>query len=352
MTLTSDTGYVDIVVTDSKGKYLLRTPRGVSSFYTVVIESDGQTYGTTTSRIRFDAGNPIEIAIFLNPYVPPKSGKTGVIDVSEFEANVPSSARAAYKRGMTFISEGNLEQAINSLEEAVADYPQYVRALNDLGVTLMKVDRLDEATERLRSAVDIGKRLFHPRMNLGIVLNRQRKFQEAIDVLDPLYHEYHTVVEVNLAYAEALDGARKFADAENVYRAVMAAHKIDEKIYNLVEFKLGVLLNRAGRFREAAAELENVVTRDATIVNAHLQLGGALMQLQRLDRAETELLRAYELGGPVAGAAQLLLGHVYYQQRRFKDAERAFEQYLTDVPSAPNATQVRTLIASLRSAKS
>lgn len=352
MTLTSDTGFVDIVVTDSKGKYLLRTPRSVSTFYTVTIDSDGQTYGTTTARIRFDASNPIEIAIFLNPYVPPKSAKAGVIDVSEFEANIPSSARAAYKRGMTFISEGNLEQAINSLEEAVADYPQYVRALNDLGVTLMKVDRLDEAADRLRAAVDIGKRLFHPRMNLGIVLNRQHKYQEAIDVLDPLYHEYHTVVEVNLAYAEALDGDKKFADAENVYRAVMAAHKIDEKIYNLVEFKLGVLLNRAGRFREAAAELENVVSRDATIVNAHLQLGGALMQLQRLDRAETELLRAYELGGAAAGAAQLLLGHVYYQQRRLKDAERAFEQYLTDVPSAPNATQVRTLIATLRSTKS
>jgi tetratricopeptide (TPR) repeat protein len=352
MTLVSDTGFVDIVVTDSKGKYLLRTPRGVSSFYTVTIDSDGQTYGTTTARVRFDAGNPIEIAIFLNPYVPPKSAKTGVIDVSEFEANIPSSARAAYKRGMTFISEGNLEQAINSLEEAVADYPQYVRALNDLGVTLMKVDRLDEAAERLRSAVDIGKRLFHPRMNLGVVLNRQHKYKESVEVLDPLYHEYHTVVEVNLAYAEALDGEKKFADAENVYRAVMAAHKIDEKIYNLVEFKLGVLLNRAGRFREAAAELENVVTRDATIVNAHLQLGGALMQLQRLDRAESELLRAYELGGASAGAAQLLLGHVYYQQRRLKDAERAFEQYLNDVPSAPNATQVRTLIATLRSTKS
>lgn len=350
--LVSDTGFVDIVFTDSKGKYLLRTPRGQSTFYTITIESDGQTFGTTTARVRFDAGNPSEIAVFLNPYVPPKSGKTGVVDVSEFETNIPSSARSAYKRGMTFISEGNLAQAINSFEEAVADYPQYVRALNDLGVTLMKVDRLDEAAERLRSAVDIGKRLFHPRMNLGIVLNRQRKFQEAINVLDPLYHEYHTVVEVNLAYAEALDGAKKFADAENVYRAVMAAHKIDEKIYNLVEFKLGVLLNRAGRFREAAAELENVVTRDATIVNAHLQLGGALMQLQRLDRAESELLLAYELGGPYAGAAQLLLGHVYYQQRRYKDAERAFEQYLTDVPSAPNATQVRTLIATLRSAKS
>ena len=352
MTLVSDQGFVDIVLTDSKGKYLMRTPRSVAAFYTVTIETDDQTYGTTTTRIRIDAGNPSETAIFLNPYVPPKSAKASVIDVSEFESNIPSSARAAYKRGMTFISEGNLEQAIKSLEEAVADYPQYVRALNDLGVMLMKLDRLPEAAERLRSAVDISKRLFHPRLNLGIVLNRQGKFQEAIDVLDPLYHEYHGVVEVNLAFAAALDGARKFADAENVYRAVMAAHKIEDKIYNLVEFKLGVLLNRAGRFREAAAELENVVTRDPSIVNAHLQLGGALMQLQRLDQAESELRRAYELGGSSAGAAQLLLGHLYYQQRRFKDAERAFEQYLTDIPTAPNATQVRTLIAALQTTKS
>jgi tetratricopeptide (TPR) repeat protein len=352
MTLVSDTGFVEVVMTDSKGKYLLRTPRSQSLFYTVTIEGDGQTFGTTTARVRFDANNPSEITVFLNPYVPAKSAKTGVVDVSEFESNIPSSARAAYKRGMTFINEGHLEQAIKSLEEAIAEYPEYVRALNDLGVMLMKVGRLPEAAERLHAAVDIGKRLFHPRMNLGMVLNRQGKFQEAIDVLDPLYHEYHGVVEVNLVYAEALEGARKFADAENVYRAVMAAHKIEEKIYNLVEFKLGVVLNLAGRYREAAAELQNVITRDPSIVNAHLQLGGALMQLQRLNQAETELRRAYELGGAAAGAAQLLLGQLYFQQQRFKDAERAFEQYLTDIPTAPNATQVRTLIASLQTTKS
>ena len=351
MTLVSDDGFSDIVLTDSRGKYVMRTPRGASAFYTVTIDTDRQTYGTTSARIRLDAGNPSETIIFLNPYVPPESAKSTVVDVSDFEASIPSSARAAYKQGITFISQRDMDRGIKSLEEAVAIYPQYVRALNDLGVTLMKMDRLDEAADRLRAAVEISKRLFHPRMNLGIVLNRQRKFQEAIEVLDPLYHEYHGVAEVNLAYAEALEGARKFADAENVYRAVMAAHKIDDKTYNIVEFRLGVLLNRVGRFNEAAIELQNVISRNPTTVNAHLQLGGALLQLQRLKMAETELLTAYELGGPPAGAAQFLLGHVFWQQGRYKDAERAFQQYLTDVPSAPNASQVRTLIAALQATK-
>jgi len=38
--------------------------------------------------------------------------------------------------------------------------------------------------------------------------------------------------------------------------------------------------------------------------------------LQRLDRAESELLRAYELGGSSAGAAQLLLGRAHLRDRR------------------------------------
>src|SRR6266545_451293 len=71
MTLVSDQGFVDVVFTDSKGKYLMRTPRTVGAYYTVTIESDNQTYGTTTASIRIDAGNPREIAVFLNPYVPP-----------------------------------------------------------------------------------------------------------------------------------------------------------------------------------------------------------------------------------------------------------------------------------------
>lgn len=65
------------------------------------------------------------------------------------------------------------------------------------------------------------------------------------------------------------------------------------------------------------------------------------MQLQELARAETERRRAYELGVKLAGGAQLLLGHISYGERRLEDAQRAFEQYLKDVPSAPNASQIK-----------
>ncbi len=74
------------------------------------------------------------------------------------------------------------------------------------------------------------------------------------------------------------------------------------------------------------------------------------MQLHQDERAERELLRAYELGGASAAGAQLLLGHLYYSQKKFPDAQKAWEQYLKDLPSAPNTAEVTQLIANLKAA--
>lgn len=348
LTLARDDGFVDTVFTDSKGKYLVATPRGRTLFYTVTIETDNQTYGTTTANFTLDPNNPHETVIFLRPLEAEKRSASGILDVTNFEGNVPAKARAAYKRGMGFVSDGKFESAIGSLQEAIDIYPKYVRALNDIGVIFLKLNRLDEAAGRFRDATEISKRFFHPRMNLGTVLNRQGKFREALEVLEPLYNENRGMLEVRLAYVEALEGAGELSDAEKVYRSALSSKNLSPAVRAVMQLGLGVVLNRQRRFAEAVAELETAIMLDGSVANTHLQLGGALMQLQRLERAESELLRAYELGGALAGGAQLLLGHIYYSERRFGDAQRAFEQYLKDVPSAPNAPQVAELIADLK----
>ena len=114
-----------------------------------------------------------------------------------------------------------------------------------------------------------------------------------------------------------------------------------------MHFCLGVVLNRQRKFGEAVTELQKAIAIDDA-ANSHLQLGAALMLLEQPNAAEHELLRAYELGGQAAGAAQLLLGNLYCAQQRFSDAQRALEQYLKDVPSAPNAPQVVKAIADLK----
>jgi tetratricopeptide (TPR) repeat protein len=350
LTLVRDDGFIDTVFTDSKGKYSITTPKGggTTVFYTVTVETDNQTYATTTATFRLDPNNPNQTAIFLRPLTAAKSAVPAVVDVTNFEGNVPSKARAAYKRGMDFVGEGKLESAIPSLQEAISIYPQYVRALNDLGVAYLKLSQLDEAAATFRKATEISKRFFHPRMNLGIVLNKQRKYREALEVLEPLYNENRGMLEVRLAYANALEGAGELAEAEKLYRSTLGSKNLPNSAQAVLQFKLGVILNRQGRYADAASELEQAIMLDHEVANFHLQLGGALMQLQEYDRAEKELLRAYELGGSAAGAAQLLLGHIYYAERKLADAQKAFEQFLRDVPAAPNAEAIAKLISELK----
>jgi Flp pilus assembly protein TadD len=349
LTLVRGDGYIDTVFTDSKGKYSITTPKaGGQVFYTVTVETDNQTYATTTASFRLDPNNPNQAQIFLRPLTAEKPAVLAVVDVTNFEGNVPSKARAAYKRGMDFVGEGKLESAIDSLQEAISIFPQYVRALNDLGVAYLKLNQLDEAAVAFRKATEISKRFFHPRMNLGIVLNKQKKYKEALDVLEPLYNENRGMLEVRLTYANALEGAGQLVEAEKLYRSTLGSKNLANGARAVLQFKLGVILNRQGRYADAASELERAIILDHDVANFHLQLGGALMQLQEYERAERELNRAYELGGSAAGAAQLLLGHIYYAERKLANAQKAFEQYLRDIPAAPNAEAITKLISELK----
>jgi len=350
LSLARDDGFTDTVFTDSKGIYVMRTPTNQAVSYTVTIQGDRQMFDTTTINFRLDRNSPARIPIFLKALSAERRPGNGnsVLDVANYEGNVPPKARAAYKLAMESASAGHFDRAIPDFQEAIAIFPEYVRALNDLGVAFMKVNRLDAAAKTFRKAIELDKRFFHPQMNLGIVLNKQGKYQEALEVLAPLYAENRGMLELRLAYGQALGGAGQVATAEKIYRSTLESKNLQNAVKANLYFRLGVVLNREGHFVDAVLELERALALDPDGANTHVQLGAALMQLQQADRAERELVRAYQLAGAGVGIAQLLLGQIYYAERKFDAAEKAFEQYLKDVPSATNYEQIAKLVQELK----
>ena len=115
-------------------------------------------------------------------------------------------------------------------------------------------------------------------------------------------------------------------------------------------YLLGLLFNRKQRFSEAVKELETAGKMLPNSPRIHLQLGAALLQLSKLEEAERQLLAAYRIAGAEMGAAQFLLGELYFAQKKYENAMRAFEQYLADVPKAPNAAQVLSVVEKIRAA--
>jgi Flp pilus assembly protein TadD len=349
-TLSRDDGRIEVVFTDTKGKFQVTGDLIRDADYIITVESDGATYDTTVATFRIVRGTPVYTTVFLRPFTGKSKTVPGVVDVRGMDVNVAKDAVAAYEAGMKALGAGQTDAAITQLKRAVKLAPHYLRALNDLGVLYLQLNRLPEAAELFAQVVKLDESFLVARLNLGVVLHRQGKDNEAMQTLATLYEKDRAMKGVALSYADALLAVAQLAKAEQVLRGALNESTNDNAAQVDLHFKLGVILNRQDRFDEAAVELRKAVTINDTAANAHLLLGATLLQLNRLDEAEKSLLRSYEVAGPGAGNAQMFLGQLYLMQQKPALALKAFEQYLKDIPDAVNAAQIKAEIEKLKTA--
>jgi len=345
-TLTRDDGRIETVFTDTKGKFQVTGDLIRDADYVITVETDGATYDTTVATFRIVRGTPVYTPVFLRPYKGKPAATPGVINA--MEANVDKNAVAAYEAGMKALGNGQTEAAITELKRAIKISSHYLRALNDLGVLYLQLNRLPEAADLFAQAVKVDENFHLARLNLGVVLHRQGRDKEAVKMLASLYEKDRSLKGLALSYADALLGVAELVKAEQVLRAALTESTSDSSAQVDLHYKLGVVLNRKDQFAEAAEELKKAVTINDSAANAQLLLGATLLQLNRLEESEKSLLRAYEVAGPSAGNAQMFLGQLYLMQQKPAAALKAFEQYLKDVPGAPNAVQIKAEIERLK----
>jgi tetratricopeptide (TPR) repeat protein len=342
---TDDGGRNEILFTDSNGR--IEVVQNVSVPYTIIVESDDETYATTS--VAFDpAYSGKYVTIHLKPLESKPTYPPAVVNVNTTDTNVSPKAREVYESALELIKTQQYEQAVEPLKGAIALQPDYFHAYNDLGVLYMKLNKLDQAAEALRHAIKINDKIYLPHLNLGIVFNRLAKYKEAADLLTKLERTNpDRSSKINPPLIEATMGAQRWADAERQIRKGLKFNELD--IVDL-KIKLGTVLMRQGKFDDAAVVLREAVEARPDSALANLDLGGTLLQTGSLDEAEALLRRAYEIKGSTMAGAQLLLGTLYFQKKDYPKAIEAFTTYLRDLPDAPNAAQVREAIDKLRQA--
>lgn len=345
--LSRDDGRIETVFTDNKGKFLITGDLVRDADFVVRVQGDGRSFASTTVTFRTFRNIVTFVPVFLNPIEGAKRPSPAVLNV--IDVDVPADARASYEQAMDALNRKETQLAIEDLKKALALYPKYLRALNDLGVIYLQNGRLSEAVATFRQAIKINESFVYPRLNLGVALSRMGKHGEAAEVLGRLYQETSLPL-ARLPLAEAFTETGHFSDAEKILRIVCDDANAADSIHAEARFRLGAVFNKQNRFAEAVPQFEEALKLQPNMVMAHVQLGGALLQLKRAAEAERELKKAYELGGVSAGAAQLLLGETYHLQGKYDLAIQAFEQYLKDVPAAPNVAQVREAIDRMKTA--
>ena len=347
---SQDGRIVDIFFTDTKGKFLLARSQGLrpNAGYRISIESDGLTFAATTISFYHYGDGVYFVPIFLKALAPEAVKPAALVDLAELDSSVPKAALDAYNQGMRAFSEGRSDEAISEIGRALKIYPNYFRALNDSGVILLKLNRLNDAAQAFEQASKIAPRVYYPRLNLGIIKTRQAKYKQAVALLEQLHKENPTLVEIRVPLADALMAEGQLDLAEPHLRAAAADDRLDRNSSGNAHYLLGLLFNRKERFEEAITELTIAAKVIPNSARTHLQLGGALLQVKKMDDAERELLTAYRLGGAQMAGAQLLLGQIYHEQKKYESVIRAYEQYLSDLPQAPNAGELRAVINKIR----
>jgi len=346
-TLILPDGRQEILFTDTKGKFPITSDLVREGDYSLTIEGDKRTFETTTLRFRLLRGTISYLPVFLRP-VKSNVPTRAAVDVAEYDAKTPPEARSAYEQAMKFVGQNKPAEAISEFTRALSIYPQYVRALNDLGVLYLKLNRLDEAASAFTQAVSLNARFHQPQLNLAVLRHRQGRDDEAITLFQQLLKDHPTLSSARIIYAESLGATQQWDEAEQQLREALKDAGLESSERANAHLRLGLKLNRDARYQAAAAELEKATALSPDSALAHLYLGATLAQLKKTPAAERELLRAYELGGKAVATAQLLLGQIYYGQQKYEPALRAFEQFLTDMPNASNAAEVRQLVANLK----
>ncbi len=253
----------DYQFTDSKGWFFLQGIRA-NIRYSITVESDDQTFATTTDW--FIAGRSSFIAIYLLPREEARSVPNSP-DVSskQLQHKPLPKARRAYEQALQALSEQKIELARSKLRQALEIDPAYVNACNELGVLEMEEKRYSEAESLLRQALRHDPNAAHPLMNLGITLNHLGRHREAIEPLRKTLQLRPQWVTPKVYLGIALLETNELSEAETLLLRGTRTTGLEEALAFLYLGKLYVLKEDRDK---AIAAWQSYLERDPDSLNA------------------------------------------------------------------------------------
>jgi len=199
------------------------------------------------------------------------------------------SATAYVNLGNALADQGRVDDAVESLQQALQLLPTYGLAHYNLGNLLASQGKLDEA---------------------------KHHFQEALRI-DPAYAEAHN----NLANVLAMQGELKEA-IQHFRQALEFGLAVGEIHYNL-----GVALVREGDLREAAKHFQEAIQINPRYAEAYYNLGRVEAAQGDLDKAIEHFRQALRIQ-PQFAEVHESLGHALAQRGKKEEAVQHYQEAL------------------------
>ena len=190
--------------------------------------------------------------------------------------------------GVCYKAIGQLDVAVEYFEKALAIKPDYTEVNYNLGLTLQELGQLDAAVESYKKALAVNPNYAEAHNNLGVTLKE-------LGQLDSAGECYEKAITSQLDYAEAHNNlGLAFYELDQVDAAVESYKKAlaIKPDYAEVNYNLGNALNDLGQLDDAIKSYENALAIKPDYAEAHNNLGNVLKDLGQLDDAVKSYERA------------------------------------------------------------
>ena len=222
--------------------------------------------------------------------------------------------------GVCYKAIGQLDAAVKSFEKALSIKPDYTEVNYNLGLTFQELDQLDAAVKCYEKAIAVNPDHAEAHNNLGVTLKELGqldaavKFYEKAIALKPDYTEAHS----NLG--NAFKELGQLDDAVESYKKALAINPDYVEAHN----NLGVTLKELGQLDEAVKCFENVLAKKPDYAEAHNNLGLTLQELGQLDEAVKNYEKALAIK-PDYADAYANRGNVLKDLERLDEALASYE---------------------------
>ena len=188
--------------------------------------------------------------------------------------------------GVCYKASGQLDVAVEYFEKALAIKPDYTEVNYNLGLTLQELGQLDAAVESYKKALAVNPNYAEAHNNLGVTLKELGQLDSAVEC-------YEKAITTQPDYAEAHNNlGLAFYELDQVDAAVESYKKAlaIKPDYAEVNYNLGNALNDLGQLDDAVKSYEKALAIKPDYAEAHNNLGNVFKDLGQLDDA----IKSYE----------------------------------------------------------
>mgnify|MGYP000021660376 CR=1 FL=1 len=229
--------------------------------------------------------------------------------------------------GVCYKASGQLDVAVEYFEKALAIKPDYTEVNYNLGLTHQELGQLDAAVESYKKALAVNPNYAEAHNNLGVTLKELGQLDSAVEC-------YEKAITTQPDYAEAHNNlGLAFYELDQVDAAVESYKKAlaIKPDYAEVNYNLGNALNDLGQLDDAVKSYEKALAIKPDYAEAHNNLGNVFKDLGQLDDAVKSYEKALAIK-PDYAEAHNNLGNVLKDLGQLDDAVKSYERALAIKP--------------------